>query len=77
MVASQYPRPSCHVARPEALHRFEAGKISHSLCPRDDSKNPTHLILWDPYLCELGHKLLLILDFVEESLSGEPIESES
>ena len=26
----------------------------------------------DPYLRELRHKLLLILDFVEESLSGKP-----
>lgn len=26
----------------------------------------------DPYLGELRHKLLLILDFVEESLSGQP-----
>ncbi len=26
----------------------------------------------DPYLSELRHKLLLILDFVEESLSGNP-----
>lgn len=30
----------------------------------------------DPYLSELRQKLLLILDFVEESLSGKPAESE-